>query len=57
MKLHYPGHSVLLDFKGKPLLEFSENESAIKTTSIPKTELDKFREKYAFWRDADRFSL
>lgn len=57
MNLSYPGHSVLLDFKGKLMVEFSENESAVETASVSKNELDKFREKYAFWQDADKFQI
>lgn len=53
----YNGHSVLLDYQAKPLIEFGENESAIKTYEIDKALIDKFRQKFAFWRDADAFMI
>lgn len=53
----YSGHSVMLDFKGKELAGFSEYEENVKTVEIHKEPLDKFREKYAFWKDADRFEI
>lgn len=53
----YSGHSVLLDFKGNELLSFPEYEARIETGEITKDELEKFREKYAFWKDADDFEL
>ena len=53
----YSGHSVMLDFKGKELAGFSEYEENVKTVEIHKEPLEKFREKYAFWKDADRFEI
>ncbi|MFV0392012.1 MAG: nitrilase family protein [Paludibacteraceae bacterium] len=53
----YSGHSILLDYQGKCLLDFSEYESGVKTIQIAKEPLDDFRRKYAFWRDADEFEL
>ena len=55
--ISYSGHSVMLDFKGKELAVFSEYEENVKTVEIHKEPLDKFREKYAFWKDADRFEI
>lgn len=55
--ISYSGHSVMLDFKGKELAGFSEYEENVKTVEIHKEPLDKFREKYAFWKDADRFEI
>ncbi len=55
--LDYSGHSVLLDFKGNELLSFDEYKAVIKTAEITTFELNKFREKYAFWQDADKFEI
>lgn len=55
--IFYSGHSVLLDFKGKELAGFPELEDGIVTGEIIKDELDKYREKYAFWKDADDFII
>ena len=55
--IRYSGHSVLLDYKGKTLLDFQEYEAGIKTAEISTSELEKFRKKYAFWKDADEFEI
>ena len=55
--IRYSGHSVLLDYKGKTLLDFQEYEAGIKTAEISTSELEKFRKKYAFWKDADDFEI
>lgn len=57
MNISYSGHSVLLDFKGKQITGFDENEENIKTMELSQSELKKFREKYAFWKDADTFNI
>lgn len=57
MQLEYSGHSALLDAKGNEMLSFGEYEEGVKTTEISKTELDRFRQKFAVWKDADRFEL
>lgn len=53
----YSGYSVLLDYKGKTLLDFPEYESGIKTFEISKEPLESFRKKFAFWKDADEFEV
>ena len=55
--LDYSGHSVLLDFMGNELLSFDEYKAEIKTAEITTSELNKFRQKYAFWQDADKFEI
>lgn len=57
MNLNYVGHSVMIDAKGKRILEFDENEQNMKTIELSKTELDRFREKFPAWKDADKFQL
>lgn len=53
----YSGHSVLIDFKGNELLSYPEYEIGTETREISTEELEKFREKYAFWKDADEFKI
>lgn len=53
----YNGHSALLDYLAKPLLHFPESESSIQTYELDKEPLLKFREKAAFWKDADGFEI
>ncbi|MEA4852431.1 MAG: nitrilase family protein [Paludibacter sp.] len=55
--IDYNGHSTLLDFKATPLLSFPENESSIQTYELNPEPLLKFREKSAFWKDADKFEI
>ena len=57
MNIAYSGHSVLLDFKGNEILNFFENEENIKSAEIKKNTLENFRNKYAFWKDADKFEI
>ncbi len=53
----YNGHSAMLDFKATPLLHFPENEKSIQTIEILKEPLQKYREKFAVWKDADTFEI
>lgn len=55
--IEYNGHSALLDYIAKPLLQFPENESSIQTYELEIEPLLKFREKAAFWKDADGFEI
>ncbi|MGP9679422.1 amidohydrolase [Halomonas sp. AOP27-A1-41] len=55
--LAYSGDSMLVDFKGEPLIDHSENTPFIETGTLDKTELNAFREKFPAWQDADHFSL
>jgi len=55
--IDYNGHSTLLDFKATPLLSFPENETSIQTYELNIEPLLKFREKSAFWKDADKFNI
>lgn len=55
--ISYNGHSVLLDYNANTLLAFEDNESAIKTCEIHTDTLQKYREKFPVWRDADKFSI
>jgi len=55
--IDYNGHSALLDFKAAPLLSFPENKSSIQTAELRLELLQSYREKFAVWRDADRFEI
>jgi predicted amidohydrolase len=55
--IDYNGHSVLVDFKGRPLLTFPENTSDIKTAEISLEPLQIYRQHYPVWMDADRFEI
>jgi len=54
----YNGHSALLDFNANSLLTFlPENETSIQTAELAPEPLQRYRRKFAVWRDADRFEL
>ena len=55
--IDYDGHSALLDFKANPLLHFSENKTSIQTSEITIDPLNLYRQKFAVWRDADKFEI
>ena len=53
----YNGHSALVNYFATPLLHFPENETSIQTYDLEIDSLLKFREKSAFWKDADSFEV
>ena len=53
----HAGHSQLIDYKGKRLLNFAEHEENEKTFEIEIEPLNTFREKFPFWKDADDFRI
>ncbi len=53
----YNGHSVLLDYHGKPLLNFPDSSTSIQTSDIELQSLIKYRLKFPVWKDADRFEI
>ena len=55
--IEYNGHSTLLNYLAQPLLDFPESESSIQTYELTLEALQKFRQKAAFWKDADSFEL
>ena len=55
--IEYNGHCALFDFKGNKTAAASDNETSIITTEISKESLVKFRQKAAFWKDADNFTI
>lgn len=57
MKIKYNGQSCLVDFKGNKIISMDNPVESVETVSISKNELNKFREKFPVWKDADRFTL
>lgn len=53
--LVYKGDSKLIDAKGEVLTSIKVDK--VETVSISKDELDKFRNKFPVWKDADSFKL
>lgn len=53
--LAYKGDSKLIDAKGEVLASIKVDK--VETVSISKDELDKFRNKFPVWKDADSFEL
>ena len=55
--ISYNGHSSLLDFKANELLTFPNNETSVQSFELQLSPLERYREKFAIWKDADRFEL
>lgn len=52
----YNGHSAIYDYAGDQL-NFSENKADILTAELKADDLVKFRDRFAFQEDSDRFTL
>jgi omega-amidase len=57
MSLSYSGDSMVIDYKGSALVDTPENEIAIETVTLVKSELESFKEKFPAYMDADQFDL
>ena len=55
-EIHYTGESMVIDPLGEVLYQ-KKDEEDIFTITLDKTQLDTIREKFPFWKDADRFNL
>ena len=55
--LTYDGGSLLVDPRGKKIINASKPKITIRTATIYKAPLDKMREKFPAWMDADSFTL
>lgn len=55
--INYNGHSTLIDFKANTILNFPENATHNQTFDLQQEPLQRFREKFAVWKDADRFEI
>jgi predicted amidohydrolase len=51
------GDSVLIDFKGDPLLETIPDKESVVTGFLRKEDLDHFRRRFPAWMDADNFEI
>lgn len=56
-KLKYDGGSRIIDAKGEDILKTEFDKVEVKTCTISKTALDKFRNNFPVWKDADKFTL
>ncbi len=54
--LHH-GDSRLIDFKGNPMADAGTDQESIVTGILDKESLNRFREKFPVWKDADRFDI
>lgn len=54
---HYRGDSVILDQKGDVLAQVPADKTGYCQATLHRDELQRFREKFPTWRDADRFRL
>jgi len=55
--INYNGHSTLLDFSANELLTFPESQTSIQTFELQQEPLQRYRQKFAVWKDADKFEL
>ncbi|MGJ8513300.1 amidohydrolase [Carnimonas bestiolae] len=56
-ELHYSGDSMLVDYLGETLIDEPENVPFVRTGVIGLESLNRFREKFPAWKDADDFTL
>jgi len=55
--LEYSGDSLLVDFKGELMIDGEPDQPFTQTSTLSKTALAEFREKFPAWMDADDFTL
>ena len=55
-KIHYTGESMAIDPMGE-ILYHKKDEDDVFTITLDRSHLEKIREKFPFWRDADRFKV
>lgn len=55
-KIHYTGESMAIDPMGE-ILYHKKDEEDVFTVTLDKSHLEKMREKFPFWRDADQFKI
>ncbi len=54
--IHYTGESMVIDAMGK-VLYHKKDEEDIFTVTLDKDHLNSVREKFPFWKDADKFQI
>ena len=55
--IQHDGHSVLLDPRGKSLVDFEVNEQAAKTGEVNVEKLRRIREQFPFLKSGDNFTI
>jgi predicted amidohydrolase len=55
--LFHQGDSMMIDFKGKPMNSIVQNKESIETVTLNKFDLNRFRENFPAWKDADSFEI
>ena len=55
-KIHYTGESMAVDPMGE-ILYCKKDEDDVFTVTLDKSHLEKVREKFPFWKDADVFKI
>jgi predicted amidohydrolase len=55
-KIYYSGGSMVIDPLGE-ILSQKKDEEDIFTINLNRSHLDKIREKFPFWKDADQFKI
>ncbi len=55
-KIHYTGESMAIDPMGE-ILHHKKDEEDVFTVTLDKSHLEKIREKFPFWKDADQFKI
>lgn len=54
--IRYRGGSAIIDYLGQTLVSMAD-EQAVKTATLEQSALEKFREKFPFYVDADAFTV
>lgn len=57
LKIHYSGHSQLINAYGTMLSSIKPEMEQIQTLEIDHQSLDHFRKKFPVWKDADKFEI
>src|SRR6476620_3707229 len=55
-KIHYTGESMVIDPMGE-ILYCKKDEDDVFTVTLDRLHLEKVREKFPFWKDADQFKI
>jgi predicted amidohydrolase len=55
--IEHSGDSVFIDYNGLPISRILPFEEKVATFSISFSELNEYKSKFAFWRDADNFEI
>ena len=53
----FSGHSMVVEPKGSVISATQAHETKVETTTLSRTDLDRFREKFPMWMDADDYTV